>query len=157
MRKRGFEVVVDNKRVCNGVEIKLPLRGTSKSMAYDFFSPIETTILPGQKQLIFTDVKAYMQDEEALILNPRSSMGKVDITFANTQGWIDCDYYSNKTNDGNIGIFLKNDGDKPFKVNIGDRIGQGAFIPFLVADNGNTEKIRSGGYGSTGGLNLNIK
>ena len=87
---------------------------------------------------------------EALIINPRSSMGKVDITLANTQGWVDADYYSNKGNDGNIGIFLKNNGDKPFEIKIGDRIGQGAFIPFLVADNGNTNVERKGGYGSTG-------
>lgn len=91
-----------------------------------------------------------MQDGEALILNPRSSMGKLDLTFANTQGWIDCDYYNNESNDGNIGIYLKNNGREIVKIKVGDRIGQGAFIPFLVADNGNTDKIREGGYGSTG-------
>lgn len=150
MKIRGFEIVKKDMRRHPETEIQLPLRGTSKAMAYDFFSPIETTIKPGEKELIFTDVKAYMQDCEALILNPRSSMGKVDITFANTQGWIDADYYSNEGNDGNIGIFLKNNGTKDFVVNIGDRIGQGAFIPFLVADNGNTNEVRKGGYGSTG-------
>ena len=56
----------------------------------------------------------------------------------------------NESNDGNIGIFLKNNGTKEFKINIGDRIGQGAFMPFLVSDNGNTDKVRKGGYGSTG-------
>lgn len=150
MKIRGFEIVKKDMRRHPEVEIQLPLRGTSKAMAYDFFSPVETTIKPGEKELIFTDVKAYMQDCEALILNPRSSMGKVDITFANTQGWIDADYYSNEGNDGNIGIFLKNNGTNDFVVNIGDRIGQGAFIPFLVADNGSTDNIRIGGYGSTG-------
>lgn len=150
MKIRGFEIVKKDMRRHPETEIQLPLRGTSKAMAYDFFSPVETTIKPGEKELIFTDVKAYMQDCEALILNPRSSMGKVDITFANTQGWIDADYYSNEGNDGNIGIFLKNNGDDIFKVNVGDRIGQGTFIPFLVADNGNTDNIRIGGYGSTG-------
>ena len=89
MKLRGFEIVKENMRKHPNAEIQLPLRGTSKAMAYDFFSPIETVIKPGEKQLIFTDVKAYMQDCEALILNPRSSMGKVDIVFANTQGWVD--------------------------------------------------------------------
>ena len=150
MKIRGFEIVKQDMRKHPNVKIQLPLRGTSRAMAYDFFSPIEITIKPGEKQLIFTDIKAYMQECEALILNPRSSMGKVDITFANTQGWIDADYYSNEGNDGNIGIFLKNNGTKEFKINVGDRIGQGAFMPFLVADNGNTDKVRKGGYGSTG-------
>ena len=89
MKTRGFEVVRDEFRKHKNVEIQLPKRGSSKAMAYDFFSPVKTTIMPGEKELVFTDVKAYMQDCEALILNVRSSMGKVDIGFANTQGWID--------------------------------------------------------------------
>lgn len=150
MKVRGFEVVEDAFRKHPNVNIQLPQRGTSRAMAYDFFSPIEVELQPGEKMLIFTDVKAYMQDGEALILNPRSSMGKLDLTFANTQGWIDADYYNNKSNDGNIGIYLKNNGKEVVKIKQGDRIGQGAFIPFLVADNGNTDKVREGGYGSTG-------
>ena len=150
MRCRGFELVEETFRKYPEVDIQLPKRGTSRAMAYDFFSPVEIELYPGEKMLIFTDVKAYMQDGEALILNPRSSMGKLDLTFANTQGWIDADYYGNESNDGNIGVFLKNNSDKVVKINIGDRIGQGAFIPFLVADNGNTNEVRKGGYGSTG-------
>lgn len=147
---RGFEVVSDEFRKYPNVEIQLPQRGTSKAMAYDFFSPTDIRLLPNEKMLIFTDVKVYMQDGEAFILNPRSSMGKIDLIFANTQGWIDADYYNNKSNDGNIGIYLKNNGDRIVNIKVGDRIGQGAFIPFLVADNGDTDIVREGGYGSTG-------
>lgn len=150
LRVRGFEVVSNEFRKHSDVDIILPKRGTSKAMAYDFFSPIEYDLYPGEKVLIFTDVKAYMQDGEALILNPRSSMGKIDLVFANTQGWIDADYYNNPSNDGNIGIYLKNNSNVMTKIKVGDRIGQGCFIPFLVADNGNTDTIREGGYGSTG-------
>ena len=32
----------------------------------------------------------------------------------------------------------------------GDRIAQGAFFNFLVADTGNTDSKRVGGFGSTG-------
>ena len=148
-RIRGFEVVSDAHRVHKG-EIKLPQRGTSKAMAYDFFSPIDIDIYPGQMEMIFTDVKAYMQDNEALILNVRSSMGKRDIMMSNTQGWIDADYYSNPSNDGNIGICLKNNSNKIFRIHKGDRIAQGMFIPFLIADNGNVDTPRKGGLGSTG-------
>ena len=31
----------------------------------------------------------------------------------------------------------------------GDRVGQGMFLSFLVSDNGNTDEIRTGGFGST--------
>ena len=150
MRTRGFEIVRDEFRKHPEVEITLPRRGSSKAMAYDFFSPIETTIMPNEKQLIFTDVKAYMQDGEALILNVRSSMGKSEIGLSNSQGWIDGDFYNSPNGDGNIGIFLKNNGSEPYNIKVNDRIAQGMFIPFLAADNGNVDEERKGGFGSTG-------
>ena len=145
---RGFEVVRDDARKFANVDIKLPQRGTSKAMAYDFYSNSEYYVEPNDIVKIWTDVKAYMGDTEALILNVRSSMGG-KFMLANTQGWIDADYYSNESNDGNIGIFLKNISDKPIDIHIGDKIGQGMFINFLVSDNGNTDTERTGGFGST--------
>lgn len=59
------------------------------------------------------------------------------------------DYYSNPDNDGNIGIFLKNISNVTQTISKGDRIAQGSFFNFLVADNGNTDTIREGGFGST--------
>ena len=148
-RIRGFEVV--EKRKNEGVEITLPKRGTSESMAYDFFSPISAEVKPGEIVKIWTDVKAYMQSGEGLILNVRSSMGG-KFMIANTQGWIEPDYYNNPSNEGNIGFFLKNISNEVLTINVGDRIGQGMFIPFLVSDNGNPEEevTRTGGFGSTG-------
>lgn len=148
MKIRGFEVVKDSFRKHNDVEIQLPTRGTSRAMAYDFYSPIDITIEPNKIGKIWTDVKAYMQDNECLILNVRSSMGG-KFMLANTSGWIDGDYYSNEGNDGNIGIFLKNISDESLTIKKGERIGQGAFFTFLVADNGNTDTVRNGGFGST--------
>lgn len=145
---RGFEVVRDDARKFADVNIKLPQRGTSKAMAYDFYSNSEYHVEPNDIVKIWTDVKAYMGDTEALILNVRSSMGG-KFMLANTQGWIDADYYSNEGNDGNIGIFLKNISDNPIDIHIGDKIGQGMFINFLVSDNGNTNTERTGGFGST--------
>lgn len=147
MKTRGFEIVKPNMRKTDG-EIKLPTRGTEKAMAYDFYANASYTIKPNEIAKIWTDVKAYMQNNECLILNVRSSMGG-KFMLANTQGWIDADYYENKSNDGNIGIFLKNISDKPFNIVKGDRIAQGAFFNFLVADNGNTDNKRIGGFGST--------
>ena len=148
MRTRGFEVVKPNMRRTDG-EITLPTRGTEKAMAYDFYANANYTIKPNEIAKIWTDVKAYMQDNECLVLNVRSSMGG-KFMLANTQGWIDSDYYENEDNDGNIGIFLKNISDKPLNIVKGDRIAQGAFFTFLVADNGNSNNKRVGGFGSTG-------
>lgn len=147
MRTRGFEIIKEDMRRTSG-EVKLPTRSTEKAMAYDFYANCAYTIRPNEIAKIWTDVKAYMQDNECLILNVRSSMGG-KFMLANTQGWIDSDYYENIDNDGNIGIFLKNISDKPINIAKGDRVAQGAFFNFLVADNGNTDNKRIGGFGST--------
>ena len=147
-RIRGFEVVKNEMRKTTG-DITLPTRGTSKAMAYDFYANDNYVVEPNKIAKVWTDVKAYMGDNECLILNVRSSMGG-KFMLANSQGWIDGDYYSNEGNDGNIGVFLKNISDETLTINKGERIAQGAFFNFLVADNGNTDTVRLGGFGSTG-------
>lgn len=148
-RIRGFEVVKENKRKTTG-EIKLPQRGTSKAMAYDFYANDEYVIKPNEVAKIWTDVKAYMGDNEGLIICIRSSMGG-KFVLNNQIGVIDADYYSNENNDGNIGVFLRNITENTQCIHKGDRIAQGFFIPYLLADNDNgNDKIRQGGFGSTG-------
>ncbi len=144
---RGFEVVIEDKRKTMG-EVALPTRGSSTAMAYDFYANETYSVMPNEIVKVWTDVKAYMQKNECLIINVRSSMGG-KFMLANTSGWIDSDYYSNESNDGNIGIFLKNISNEAQTISKGDRIAQGAFFNFLVADNGNTDNIRTGGFGST--------
>ena len=147
MNTRGFEVVRDDARKTSG-EVTLPTRGTIKAMAYDFYANDDYEVMPNSIVKIWTDVKAYMRDDEGLILNIRSSMGG-KVMLINQQGWIDSDYYSNESNDSNIGIFLKNVTDYPINIERGSRIAQGMFINYLVADNGNTDNERIGGWGST--------
>lgn len=150
MRVRGFEIVKDEKRKHPQAEIQLPTRGSIHAIAYDLYSPIDVIIEPMEKQLIWTDIKAYFQPGEALIINVRSSMGKHPVIMGNAQGWVECDYYNNPENDGNLGINLLNLGKEPYVIKKGDRIAQAMFIPFLVSDNCNTEEERVGGFGSTG-------
>ena len=146
---RYFEVVSKAYRQTTGT-IPLPNRATKSSIAYDFYSPIDTVINPMQSVMIWTDVKAEFNTDEALLINVRSSMGKYPVMVANTQGWIESDYYSNPDNDGNIGIRLFNLGNEPYEIKAGDRIAQGMFIKYLEADNGNTDIERQGGFGSSG-------
>ena len=145
---RGFVVVKDKHRTTDG-EINLPVRSDPRSAGYDFYSPVDIVIPPNESRLFFTDVKAYMEDDEVLMLYVRSSMGKQPIMIANTQGWIDADYFSNPDNDGNIGIRLLNLGTTPYEIKIGDRIGQGVFLKYGTVKDDNTTAERKGGFGST--------
>ena len=147
--ERYFEIVNDTYRKTKS-NITLPTRATKSSIAYDFYSPVDTVINPMQSVMIWTDVKAKFNTDEALLINVRSSMGKFPIMIANTQGWIESDYYSNPDNDGNIGVRLFNLSTKPYFIKAGDRIAQGMFIKYLEADNGNTTQERVGGFGSSG-------
>lgn len=146
---RCFEVVKDEFRK-NAGEIKLPTRGSKNSAGYDFYSPVDVVIQPNEMAMIWTDVKASMYYDNVLILNVRSSMGKQPIMIANTQGWIDSDYYNNESNDGNIAFRLLNLGTTPYEIKIGDRIGQGMFVKYGITVDDNTNIKRTGGIGSTG-------
>ncbi len=146
---RGFEKVAAEKRKYPNAEIKMPARGSKYAVAYDIYSPVDAVIKPMEKQLIWTDVKAYFGQNEALLINVRSSMGKHPVMLANTQGWVECDYYGNPDNDGNLGINIFNLGTEDYIIKAGDRIAQCMFINYLTADSGNTDAQRMGGFGST--------
>lgn len=146
---RFFEVVKDECRKNEG-EIKLPTRASEHSAGYDFYSPIDIIIPPHDKVMIWTDVKASMYYDNALLLMPRSSMGKQPVMLSNTLGLIDSDYFSNADNDGNIGFRLLNLGDTPYEIKVGDRIGQGVFIKYGTTKDDNVTTKREGGFGSSG-------
>ena len=146
---RYFEVVKDEHRKNPNVEIKLPIRGSKNSAGYDFYSPVDVTIQPNEMVMIWTDVKAHMYYDNALMIIPRSSMGKHPIMISNTVGLIDSDYYGNESTDGNIGFRLFNLGTTPYEIKAGDRIGQGVFIKYGVVKDDNTTAERKGGFGST--------
>lgn len=143
-----FEVVKDEFRKTEG-EITLPTRATAHSVAYDVYSPIDVVIEPHKNAMIWTDVKANFNPDSALLLNVRSSMGKHPVMIANTQGWIESDYYGNESNDGNIGVNLYNLSDNEYVIHHGDRIAQAMLIKYETFDNGNTDTTRTGGFGST--------
>lgn len=129
-------------------ETRLPVRATSGSAGYDFYSKVSISVNPDEIVKIWTDVKVEMNKDEVLLIVVRSSMsGK--FMLPNSVGVIDSDYFSNPENDGNIRIFLKNISDKKQWIHKGDRIAQGLFINYLTAENGNSDFQRTGGFGST--------
>lgn len=108
--ERGFELVEKKKL---NVEGMLPVRATKTSAGYDFYSPVDIVIQPQEKLLLWTDVKVKMKENEVMLLDVRSSIGiKKDLMLANTIGIIDSDYYNNEDTEGNIGICLRNVGER---------------------------------------------
>lgn len=152
-RVRGFEVVKPEhfKIQMNEDEVKLPMRGDAGSAGYDFFSNETITLNVGEKHLFWTNIKAYMKQDELLEIHIRSSLGvKYGLVLSNGTGIIDSSYYENPDNDGNIGISITNRGEAPVLVKQGDRIAQGIFKQYLVADDDQVlHSKRSGGFGST--------
>ena len=148
--KRGFEIVkgYENKN------INIPVRKTKYSAGYDF-EAAEDIVIPSFKKgdkptLIPTGIKAYMQDDEVLMLYNRSSNPKKKgLMLANSVGVIDKDYYGNADNDGHIMFAFYNIKDEDIKINKGEAIGQGIFQKYLITDNDNASGNRSGGFGST--------
>lgn len=130
----------------------LPVRATSRSACYDLASPISVTIEPHSSALIWTNVKSYMLQDEVLEVYVRSSIGiKKGLMLKNTVGVIDSDYYSNKSNDGNIAVCLYNMSDEVVVIERGERIAQCMFQKYLTVDNDTFLKDeRTGGIGSTG-------
>ena len=148
IKSRGFELVEPEHMV--GSSYHLPTLGSKYSAAYDLYATENVVIKPGEKHAFFTNIKAYMQPDEVLVINVRSSIGiKKNLSLCNTQGWIDADYYGNPDNDGNIICCLKNEGDEPVAISSGERITQAMFIKRLPADNIVSEEERIGGVGST--------
>ena len=82
--------------------IMLPRRATKGSAGYDFFSPIDFELKPGETLKIPTGIRASMEEGWVLCIFPRSGLGfKYRLQMNNTVGIIDSDYYFSD-NEGHI-------------------------------------------------------
>lgn len=150
---RKFEVVREDslKYGVKKEDIILPIRKTKHSVGYDLYSPIDISISPNSAELIWTNVKAAFNEDEAMIICVTGGMGKNNIILANGVGLFECDYYGNESNDGNIGFRLYNYGKEPYVIKAGEKVGQAFFFKFLkIDDEVPPTAIRKGGFGSTG-------
>lgn len=149
-RKRGFEIA----KGFENLGINLPVRKTKHSAGYDI-EAAEDIIIPSFKKgmkptLIKTGLKAYMGEDEVLILANRSSNpGKKGLILANSIGVIDSDYYGNADNDGHIMFAFYNIKEEDIEIKKGDAIGQAIFQKFLITDDDVSTGERTGGFGST--------
>lgn len=147
-RLRGFEVVssFEDKGVI------LPTRSTVGSAGYDFrvLTDEPVIIKPHETHVFDTGVKAYMQEDEVLMIYVRSSTGiKKGLRLANGTGCIDSDFINGET-EGHIKIALTNYANKFVQIKNNDRVAQGIFTKYLTVDNDNVTTNRIGGIGSTG-------
>ena len=132
-------------KVNEELDTKLPERQTKASAGYDFYVIEDVTIPPQSVVMLPTNVKAYMQEDEVLMLYARSSLAiKKGLILQNTTGIIDSDFFPLE-----IKIALKNTTNEPVTLTKNERCAQGIFIKYLVSDNGNLDNTRDGGIGST--------
>ena len=149
-RKRGFEIA----KGFENMGINLPVRKTKCAAGYDV-EACEDTIIPpftfgAKPTLVKTGLKAYMQDDEYLMLCNRSSNPfKKGLVMANSVGIIDADFYENPDNDGAFSYAFYNFFDKPLEIKKGEVIGQAIFTKYNVIDEDIPGGKRLGGFGST--------
>lgn len=132
--------------------IILPERKTLLSAGYDFHSPYEFTLSPGEAIIIQTGVKIELQSHLMMNIYPRSGMGfKYFTRLANSVGIIDADYYNNPQNEGHIFIKMRNEGNEKVTIGRGEAFAQGIISNYYLVDGDSFTKgnTRAGGVGST--------
>jgi dUTP pyrophosphatase len=149
--KKIFQVKVLDKRLGN--DIPMPHYGTEGSAGLDLRACLEETLIlnPGETKLIPTGMSIYIEDNGlAAMILPRSGLGhKHGIVLGNLVGLIDSDYQ------GELMVSCWNRGDKPFTMEIGERIAQLIIVPVVQAEYKFVEEFKAtdrgeGGFGSTG-------
>lgn len=132
-------------------KISLPRRATKGSAGYDFFSPIDFTLDPGQTIKIPTGIRVFIEENWVLNIFPRSGLGfKFRLQMNNTVGIIDSDYFYSD-NEGHIFVKLTNDSKEGKKVSVAQGTGmvQGIFMQYGITIDDEVTEVRNGGFGST--------
>lgn len=134
---------------CND-ETDMPKRKTKKSAGYDIVATETTFIQPNQCLVIPSNIKMLVEDNEFILVVPRSSLyRKHKLTMVNSVGIIDADYFGNKDNDGNVGMVFKNDSNVVQVVGKNEAIAQAIILEYKTTDDDEADGERVGGYGST--------
>ena len=133
--------------------IRLPRRATAGSAGYDFFSPVDFELKPGETLKMPTGIRAWMEPDWVLKIYPRSGLGfKYRLQLNNTVGIIDSDYFYSD-NEGHIFAKITNDSREGKTVEIPEGTGfmQGIFLEYGITVDDTADAVRNGGFGSTTG------
>ncbi|RMD71225.1 MAG: dUTP diphosphatase [Gammaproteobacteria bacterium] len=136
-----------------GDTIPLPHYATPGSAGMDLRAaiPAPLTLSPGKTHLIPTGLAIHIGDPGlAGLILPRSGLGhRHGLVLGNLVGLIDSDYQ------GPLMVSVWNRGDRPYTIEVGERIAQLVFVPIIqaalqvVEDFAESER-GEGGFGSSG-------
>ena len=132
-------------------QIKLPKRATRGSAGYDFFSPVDFELKPGETIKIPTGIRVFIESDWVLNIFPRSGLGfKFRLQMNNTVCIIDSDYFYSY-NECHIFVKLTNDTNEGKTVSVAQGTGmvQGMFMQDGVTIDDDATEVRIGGFGST--------
>lgn len=132
-------------------QLELPKRATKGSAGYDFYTPIDVYLKPGETMKIPTGIRCEMNERWVLMIYPRSGLGfKFRLQLNNTVGVIDSDYFYSD-NEGHIFIKITNDSNEEKIVDVkrGQGIAQGIFMQYGIVEDDDVTELRNGGFGST--------
>ena len=152
MNALRVKVKVKRLRPDSGEPVPLPRYMTEQCAGMDLFADVGNEVLlqPGERKLIPTGISLAIPPGFEGQVRPRSGLGlREGVTVVNTPGTIDADYR------GEVGILLINLGQKPFRINRGDRIAQLVIAPVYRAELELTDELEAtsrneGGFGHTG-------
>lgn len=151
MTARSLQVKILDDRLGNS--IPFPEYATPGSAGLDLRACMDEAIelAPGETTLIPTGMAIHLDDPTlAAVLLPRSGLGhKHGIVLGNLIGLIDSDYQ------GQLMVSCWNRGNKPFTIEVGERISQMVIVPvvqvnFDFVDDFEESDRGEGGFGSTG-------
>lgn len=130
--------------------LPLPTYATKGSVAFDIYSRISVAIGPKKLETIPTNLIIATPVGYMLLITIRSSTGvKKGLTLINNVGIVDQDYQGSEDE---CKITLYNYTNKLVKVERGERLAQGIFLPIqkVVWREGKPSDKSRGGHGSTG-------
>ncbi|WP_028776150.1 dUTP diphosphatase [Shimazuella kribbensis] len=139
-------------RIPGNEDISLPEKMSTGASGFDLCAAVTEELLlqPGEWKLVPTGICIAMPEHLEAQVRPRSGLAfKHGISMLNSPGTIDADYR------GEIKVIMVNFGDKPFRVNRGDRIAQLVFQEVAKVHLEQVKELVStvrgaGGFGHTG-------
>jgi dUTP pyrophosphatase len=139
-------VVVE--RVPDAPGAALPVRATDGSACFDITAAEPVELVRGRVTLVRTGFKVRCPPGTFLEVRPRSGLSSRGVLMVNAPGTIDRDY------SGEVRVPMTYLFDGPYRVEVGDRIGQVRLVEDLPT-RFRTGPVRSqpgrtGGFGSTG-------
>jgi dUTP pyrophosphatase len=129
--------------------VKFPTKAHNTDAAWDIYSNETLTLHHNEIKIIKTGLIIELPKDFEAQIRCRSGMATKGISVVNSPGTIDAGYR------GEIGVILRNNNERPYEINTGDRIAQMVIqqnFPFYfkVVNDVNDTTRGDGGFGSSG-------